>query len=231
VVSSFAIAENAAEQLRKIWNLGYDPIPDVVEMLEDKGYRVVEIEAPASFDGMKAQIDQKNVIVLRKTSTDYNNVRKRFTALHELAHHVLTFPTDIEQKEEEKLCHAFASAFLYPKEMILKELCTSRNHILVNELVLIKERWGISLPAIIYRAQHLGIINENFAKSFHINYRKYKMHEPGNEPGTFQSKEKPTLFDRLIYLALSKELITINEAAYFANTTAWQFQSKIRMMA
>lgn len=59
VVSSIAIAENAAEQLRKIWNLGYDPIPDVVEMLEDKGYRVVEIEAPASFDGMKAQIDQK----------------------------------------------------------------------------------------------------------------------------------------------------------------------------
>jgi len=29
--------KKAAKELRNQWNLGYDPIPDVVEMLEDKG--------------------------------------------------------------------------------------------------------------------------------------------------------------------------------------------------
>jgi hypothetical protein len=54
--------------LRKEWDLGYDPIPDVVEMLEDKGYKVVEIEAPNSFDGLKADTGTQKVIVLRKSS-------------------------------------------------------------------------------------------------------------------------------------------------------------------
>jgi hypothetical protein len=39
----------AAKELRKKWKLGYDPIPDVVEMLEDKGYKVIEIDAPRWF--------------------------------------------------------------------------------------------------------------------------------------------------------------------------------------
>ena len=30
-------AEAAAKKLREVWSLGYDPIPDIVEMLEDKG--------------------------------------------------------------------------------------------------------------------------------------------------------------------------------------------------
>ncbi|MFO7756254.1 MAG: helix-turn-helix transcriptional regulator, partial [Bacteroidales bacterium] len=44
-------AEEAARKLRKDWDLGYDPIPDVVAMLEDKGYKVIEIDAPEKFDG------------------------------------------------------------------------------------------------------------------------------------------------------------------------------------
>jgi len=52
--------------LRKEWDLGYDPIPDVVEMLEDKGYKVVEIDAPNSFDGLKADMGIQKVIVLRQ---------------------------------------------------------------------------------------------------------------------------------------------------------------------
>ena len=90
IISSDEDAENAAKELRNQWNLGYDPIPDVVEMLEDKGYKVIEVDTSKDFDGMKAETDGKKVIVLRK---DYNGdvVRKRFTALHELAHHSLIF--------------------------------------------------------------------------------------------------------------------------------------------
>lgn len=140
LISSDEDAENAAKELRNQWNLGYDPIPDVVEMLEDKGYKVIEVDTSKDFDGMKAETGEKKVIVLRK---DYNGdvVRKRFTALHELAHHSLIFQKGIAEKHIEKLCHAFASAVLYPEEMARKELNQERFHFYQKELEMIKERW------------------------------------------------------------------------------------------
>ncbi|NVO11779.1 MAG: ImmA/IrrE family metallo-endopeptidase [Bacteroidales bacterium] len=228
IVSSAKEAEEAAKALREQWNLGYDPIPDVVEMLEDKGYKVVEIEAPNSFDGLKADTGIHRVIVLRKSSPDDDIVRKRFTALHELAHHALTFPENIEQKGEEKLCHAFACALLYPEDMARKDLHKDRFHFYQNELVFIKERWGISFSALFSRALQLKIINDYVYKQLNMGYRQRKLHEPGREPGRFMSKEKPVRFERLIYLALGKELISVNEAAYFAGTSVWRFREQMQ---
>jgi Zn-dependent peptidase ImmA (M78 family)/transcriptional regulator with XRE-family HTH domain len=220
-------AEDAAKALRSEWNLGYDPIPDVVDMLEDKGYKVVEIETPTSFDGMKADIENQKVVVLRKSELGVDIVRKRFTALHELAHHSLTFQKGIDHKTEEKLCHAFACALLYPEDMARKDLYKDRFHFYQNELVLIKERWGISFPAIFARALQLEIITDNIFKQLNIVYRQRKLHEPGKEPGRFMSKEKPNRFEKLIYLALGKELISINEAAYFAGISSWKLRSQM----
>lgn len=228
IVSAPEDAEKAAKELRKKWDLGYDPITDVVEMLEDKGYRVVEIDADEGFDGMKANVSSRKVIALKKTNALDDVVRKRFTALHELAHHSLRFPEDISQTEEEKLCHAFASAILYPEEMARKELNKERFHFYTNELVLIKERWGISISAIFSRAKQLGIINDYIFKKFTIGYRKRGWHELNVEPGRFMSKEKPTRSERLIYLALSKELISVNEAAYYAGKSVWKFREQIQ---
>ncbi len=228
IVSNAKVAEESANALRKAWDLGYDPIPDVVEMLEDKGYKVVEIETPNSFDGLKADSGNQKVIVLRKSSSDDDIVRKRFTALHELAHHALTFPEDIDQKSEEKLCHAFACALLYPEDMARKDLHKDRFHFYQNELIFIKERWGISFSALFSRALQLGIINDFVYKRLNMGYRQRKLHEPGNEPGRFLSKEKPVRFERLIYLALGKELISVNEAAYFAGTSVWRFREQMQ---
>jgi Zn-dependent peptidase ImmA (M78 family)/DNA-binding XRE family transcriptional regulator len=223
-------AENAAIALREKWDLGYDPIPDVVEMLEDKGYKVIEIDAPNAFDGFKADIGVHKVIVLRKTAPEDDIVRKRFTALHELAHHALKFPEEISEKEEEKLCHAFACALLYPAKMAIKEMSKGRFHFYQNELQLIKERWGISFPAIFNRALQLGIINSNVYKSFNIGYRSRKYHQPNNEPGRYLGKEKPVKIDRLVYIGLAKEVLTINEAAYFAGISSWKLRSQMTQM-
>jgi Zn-dependent peptidase ImmA (M78 family)/DNA-binding XRE family transcriptional regulator len=228
IVSDAKGAEDAANAVREVWNLGYDPIADVVKMLEDKGYKVVEIDAPDSFDGLKADAGIQKVIVLRKSSPDDDIVRKRFTALHELAHHALRFPESIEPVIEEKLCHSFACALLYPANMARKDLQKNRFHFYQNELTLIKERWGISYPALFSRALQLGIINSNVYKQLNMGYRKRKLHEPGKEPGRYLSKEKPVRFEQLIYLALGKGLISTNEAAYFSGTTVWKFREQIQ---
>jgi len=223
-------AEKAAIELRKKWDLGYDPIPDVIEMLEDKGYKVIEIDTPNAFDGFKADIGDQKVIVLRKTLPDDDIVRKRFTALHELAHHALKFSENISEKEEEKLCHAFASALLYPAEMARKEMHKDRFHFYQNELQLIKERWGISFSATFSRALQLGIINEHVYKKFNIGYRTRRYHEPNHEPGRYLGKERPVRMERLVYVGLAKEVLTINEAAYFAGISSWKLRSQMNQL-
>lgn len=229
-INSAQDAEDAAKQIREKWNLGYDPIPDVVEMLEDKGYKVIEIEANEAFDGFKADVGDKKVIVLRKIKPEDDVVRRRFTALHELAHHVLKFPEEITPKEEEKLCHVFASALLYPADMAKKELYKDRFHFYLKELEIIKARWGISISAIFSRALQLGIINEHVYKKLNIGYRSRGFHQENKEPGEFRSYEIPTRMKRLIYVGLAKEILTINEAAYFSGTTSWKLQAELNQM-
>ncbi len=229
VIENADDAENAANKLREKWSLGYDPIPDVVEMLEDKGYKVIELEAPDGFDGMKADVDGKKIIVLKKSMKPGEDVvRKRFTALHELAHHSLKFSKKLSDKEEETLCHTFACAVLYPADMAKKELSKDRFHFYQNELVLIKERWGISFSAVFSRALHLGIITPFIYRRFNIGYRERKLHL--NEPGKFMSKEKPVRLERLIYLGLSKEILSVNEAAFFAGKTVGEFRKQLQQL-
>ncbi len=59
--------KKAAEQLRVEWGLGQDPIPNVVAMLEENGYKVVEVTADKDFDGMKAFAGAVRVIVVNRT--------------------------------------------------------------------------------------------------------------------------------------------------------------------
>lgn len=226
-ISSGEDAEDAAKELRNQWNLGYDPIPDVVEMLEDKGYMVIEVEASKGFDGMRAEASGKKVIVLRQDNID-DVVRKRFTALHELAHHALKYSNGISEKDKEKLCHVFASAVLYPEEMAKKELNRDRFHFYQKELEMIKERWGISFPAIFSRALKLGLITEHVYSSLNIQYRSRGLHL--NEPARFLSREKPMKFERLIYFALGKELISVSDAAFFLGKSVWEFREKLHQL-
>ncbi len=229
VIENADDAETAAKKMREVWKLGYDPIPDVVAMLEDKGYKVIELDAPEGFDGMKADIGVNKIIVLKKSVKEGEDVvRKRFTALHELAHHSLKFSNKLTDKEEENLRHSFACAVLYPADMANKELSKDRFHFYQNELILIKERWGISFPAIFSRALLLGIITSFIYRKFNVGYRERKLHL--NEPGKFMSKEKPVKIQRLVYMGLSKEILTINEAAYYLGMSAWKFKEQLHQI-
>ncbi|MCA1761109.1 MAG: ImmA/IrrE family metallo-endopeptidase, partial [Bacteroidales bacterium] len=202
-----------------------------VAMLEDKGYKVIEIDAPEKFDGLSAEVSGLKVIVLNVNLYEGNNCRKRFTALHELAHHSLRFPEGMEHKAEEKLCHVFASTVLYPSEMAEKELHFERFHFYENELILIKERWGISISAIFHTAYRLGIINDYVFRNLNINYRSRGYHKDNNEPGEYLSQEKPVRFLRLVYFALGKGLISVNEAAYYTGNSVWEFRKSMKQLA
>ena len=232
VVKHAMDAEAAAKQLRLLWGLGDHPIPDVVALLEDKGYRVFELSAPVAFWGMKADVQQEKIIVLRRSSSKADNdpVLRRFIALHELAHHALRFKRGLKPREVEDLCSVFAEAVLYPEEMARKELQFDRSHFFEYELVLLKERWGLSVYVVMHRALSLGLTSPRVFKAFLASYKQRGYHVRAAEPGKFLAKELPVRMRRLVLLALAKEVLTLNEAAYYAGMSAWQLREHLRLM-
>ena len=66
--------ENAALRLRKAWELGNAPVSNLMELLEDKGVRIYEVDLPDTFDGLSAWADKIPVITINKNS---DLVRKR----------------------------------------------------------------------------------------------------------------------------------------------------------
>jgi Zn-dependent peptidase ImmA (M78 family) len=211
--------EEYATELRGVWELGLNPIVNVVEMLEDKHIKVFEIEAPDSFDGLSAYVNEIPVIVINK---NFDVVRRRFTALHELAHILLDFDKSIEEKELEKICHAFAGAFLIPKKSFIEESTIQRNHISLEELKHIKSYYGISIQATMARAKNLNIINDYVYKKFNIHFNTLGYRK--NEPGEYTGTEKSLRFQQLLYRAAAEEVISLSKAASLNNQSLSQFR-------
>jgi len=115
--------EIAASQLRKEWNLGTDPIPNIIEMLELKGIKILLIDDVDDIDGL-AVFTSTSIPVVVVNTRNKSIERIRFTIIHELAHLLLKLEKNILEnaKEVEKFCHYFSSCFLIPTEMLLKQI-------------------------------------------------------------------------------------------------------------
>jgi Zn-dependent peptidase ImmA (M78 family) len=80
----------------------------------------------------------------------------------------------------------------------------------MNELFLLKKKYGLSMQAWIFRARDLGIISENAATRLFQRFRANCWHR--HEPGEVLPAEKPLRMERLIYRALAEDLISRSRA-------------------
>lgn len=221
--------EDVAIKLRKDWKLGTDPIFNLIELLEDHHIKVIEIESDDSFDGLSAWANDGKVPVIVLNSCKPKSLdRKRFTALHELAHLLMNFE-GLTEKQKEKYCHYFAAAMLLPKETLEKEVGKSRSKLLLPELGAIKKQYGISMQAIAYRLKDLNIITESYFKQFmfFINQSGYKI----EEPYPYEGQEQSSRFQQLLFRALGEELISMSKAAALNNQKLAEFRTKHLMVA
>jgi Zn-dependent peptidase ImmA (M78 family)/DNA-binding XRE family transcriptional regulator len=207
-----------AEILLKKWNLGNNPIPNIIEMLEEHGVRVIEIAGPDSFDGLCTMVGNMAVIVLNQ---HYTVERKRFTALHELGHLILNIHPDADK---EKICHAFAGAVLLPGKTLHKLMGDKRNNIAPAELINIKEQYGISVQAIMMRAKLLGIISDATANRFFRQIAKNKKEEGW---GNYKGIEKTYRFEQLVYRLAAEEVVSMSKAASLAGLSLAAFKERI----
>lgn len=220
-ISTIQDIDKAVLQVRSEWKLGLNALPNVIDLLEDKEIKVIEVEAPDDFDGFSGWADGKiPIIVINK---NYNVERKRLTALHELGHLILNINEDISDKEKERLCFQFAGAMLIPEPTFRQEIGDIRSHFSLPELVAVKETYGISIQAIMARAKDLGIINE----SQFIAFRKWISHNRTEEGlGAYKGIEQAFRFKQLIYRAAAEEIISLSKAANLSNQKLAEFRKE-----
>ncbi|MEA3499239.1 MAG: XRE family transcriptional regulator [Campylobacterota bacterium] len=206
-INSFDEIENLANHLRQNWKLGIDPIGNIIEMLELQNIKVLLVDDDKKFSGLCGKVNDEqnhNFIVLNNTQ-ELNNDRKRFTALHELAHLILPK----HNLHEEKVSDRFAGAFLFPHESVVNEFGEKRNKISIEELSHVKQKYGISIAAIIYRLRQLDIIDEAMFKRFWIINRTSKF----DDKHPYKKEIKTTRFQNLLAHAYSEEFISLSKLA------------------
>lgn len=214
--------EEAVNLLLSEWHLGYNALPNVIELLEDKHIKVIEIDAPLEFDGFSGWADGKFPIIV--LNQNYGLERKRFTALHELGHLVMKINAGLDHKQMEQMCHQFAGAMLLPRETFEMEFGGKRSGISLNELISIKESYGISIQAIMARAKDLGFVSETFYKRFRIYISKNRK-EKGL--GNYIGKESSSRFKQLVFRAASEEVISMSKAANLSNQKLAAFRKEL----
>lgn len=203
-VADFDGAEKAAKQLRRKWQLGDAPIPNLTHIAEANGVVVVDWHRPTKqFDGLSVWYGQDVPVIVAKC--DVTADRKRFNLAHELGHLVMQTPGGMPDKQTERLAHRFAGAFLVPAEVAIKELGKKRESIAISELGELKQKYGLSMQGWVFRAKDLGIITPDMASSFWpiVNQQGWKKREPYE----FASDETPTLLKQMISYALDEGLV------------------------
>lgn len=201
-------AEEAAETLRGLWSLGTDAFGSVTQILEGKGIKVIRIEADRGFAGVSCRLDGgHSVIVVNGT---HNVERQRFTLLHELGHLVLRFP---EGGDEEKACDRFAGAMLLPGAQLLQLLQGKREHILVQELQIIQEQFGMSAESVLYRCKDLGIVSTHRHAMWYKRINTDARLREALRESRYNGKEEPVRFEQMVYSALAEGEISISKAS------------------
>ena len=213
-VSGDEDVKHAARKLREDWNLGEDGIVNVIELLEEHGIKVVEVEASDSFDGFSAFVNKRfPVVVLNKT---FQPERKRLTAVHELGHLILSFKDDVPQKDKERYCYLFGNEFLIPERVFVSIVGNKRNYITYPELASIQRCYGISCDALIKKANTCGVLSSPSYSSY-FKRKNANLEFKSTVEQSLYPAECSKRFERLVYKALSSTLISEGKAASLLN--------------
>lgn len=220
-IQNYKEIEVVADRVRQEWQLGTDPIPDLIDTLEQQGIKVLQSKAlhDEKFDGLTAIVDHAPVIVVGR---DWPGDRQRFTLAHELGHLILKDRL-VKRLDEEIAANRFAGAFLVPAAEVLKELGPRRTWLEPMELCVLKKAYGLSMNAWKHRAKDLEIISSTNYLEIVKYFRKHGWHK--KEPCVEYPREEPSLFMQLIFHALAEDLISESKAAELLGVSQSEFHA------
>lgn len=185
--------EVLASEVRRAWGLGLGPIDNLMRLVESKG-AVVSI-VPFRFSGIDAFSTRHGGHELIFLMADSPASRLRFDLAHELGHLILHQDAVPGDRKTEDQANRFASAFLMPRETFGVECPHRLDFSLFYSL---KQRWRVSVAALIRRAKDLGKISEatysrGNARLGQLGQRTQELHE-------FE-REQPSILRKALAIA------------------------------
>ena len=158
--------ECAANLLREKWNLGQEPIDNIVSLVEQHGILVTSFST--STDDVDAfsrfvETEDTQTYLIAYSNNKTSAARIHFDVAHELGHICLhDWSEDIEElskqefKERERQANEFAAAFLLPEESFRRDAESGPQTLPYYKQL--KKKWKVSIAAMIRRAEKLGIM-------------------------------------------------------------------------
>ena len=187
--------ERIASIVRSHWLLPAGPIENLTAAVERAG-AVVIFSAMGGSSVSGVTVIVPGLLPMIVLNSEQPADRARFTLAHELGHLVMhKFPNP----EMESEANEFASALLMPRNEITASL---RGRPLdMARLAALKPEWRVSMQAILYRAQSLGLIEKQKAAWL---WRKFAMDRMRlREPPILDfAPETPSVVSRMVRLHL-----------------------------
>lgn len=185
--------EDAARYAREFFGVPSGPVQHTVRLAERAGVVVVFSEPGiAAIDAFSLHAATRPLIVLNPVKDDY--YRQRFDVAHELGHLIMHDDSEPGGKVQEDQANRFAAEFLMPADQIRSMLPSSTVGRAWTNLAALKEHWGVSLAALLYRSRALGVMGD-------VSYRNAMIRMSQNgwrraEPGRTSTLEMPSMLPR-----------------------------------
>lgn len=214
--------EDAADECRDLWNLGRRAIPDLAMAVEGAGVILVREETgAASIEGLSAWSPALNRPIVLLSADKQNGFRSRFDLAHELGHLILHKGIDrstdpARHKLMEDQAHRFAGAFLLPAETFAADV---KSPVTLDSLLLLKQRWGVSVAAMVMRLWALKVIDDD-AKGLLFKRRSARWGvkaEPGDDG---RAPEQTRLLKRTIELLASSGVMPVDAVSAYIGLAA-----------
>ena len=222
-------AEAMAEKTREVWNLGEDPIPDMTELLEEQGIKVLILDLPDDFSGLTSIVRRANgkpevpVIIISQNVT---LERRRFTLAHELAHRLID---ESSPCNHEKASDMFAGAFLMVADHVRAQIGESRKSISYAEILDLKRMYRVSAAAVLVRLKQLGILSASAVNyAFRTFAKTWRFAEPDPLEVEGSSQEKAKRFERLCLRALSERYISLSKGVELLRISLSDLERKLK---
>lgn len=176
---------------------GDGPVEDVLRLLERRGIVCARypLEA-ADVSGFSVPLERRTFLVLKQQRAAKRD-RDRFSSCHELGHLVLHKPGQaLASKPLEHQADTFASEFLMPASSIRAELPRKVDW---PRLLQLKQRWGVSMAALLRRSKDLGVMPEStYIQAVRtMSTRGWRK----DEPGQVMAVEAPALLSTALALS------------------------------
>ena len=206
---SDADIEAAAEECRTLWQLGRGPIQNLALAAESAGIIIVREETEISaIEGLSSWSELLGRPIVLLSADKANAFRSRFDLAHEIGHLILHkhIPRADERdryNQMEKQAHRFAGALLLPAETFASEVRVPPN---LDNLLILKQRWGTSVAAMMMRAHALSLLSDDdkLALFKRRSARWGSKAEPGDDKW---EPEVPRLLRRTVELLVGESIL------------------------